>query len=145
MKLLGHPIHVMLVHFPIALFIMGFVFSLLGKQTEEESLTMAGYYALCSGVLIGLVAGLFGAIDLIGVYKNKRHAFTTGLLHASLNLVVVIVFGVIVYMSYQDYPNIGTASNSLLLVEALTLILMLVGNYLGAHLIFKYKVGVFNE
>ena len=58
---------------------------------------------------------------------------------------IVIVFGVIVYMSYQDYPNIATASNSLLLVEALTLILMLVGNYLGAHLIFKYKVGVFNE
>ena len=145
MKLFKHPIHVMMVHFPIALFIMGFVFSLLGMQQDDASLTMAGYYCICSGVLLGLAAGLFGALDLIGVYNKKRHAFPTGLLHASLNLVVVIVFGVIAYMTYKDYPNIEMASDSLLLVEGLTILLMLVGNYFGANLIFKYKVGVLNE
>ena len=142
MKILGHPIHVMLVHFPIALFAMGFVFSLMGQTNNDSSFTMAGYYALCSGVAIGLVAGIFGAIDLVGVYKNKPNGFKTGLIHASINLAVVIVFLVIAYSRYKLYPNIPTESQTVLMIEGITLVLMLIGNYMGAQLIFKYKVAV---
>ena len=142
MKILGHPVHVMLVHFPIALFTMGFVFSLLGHRNDDQSMTMAGYYTICSGVAIGLVAGIFGAIDLVGVYKNKPRAFKTGLLHASVNVAVVIVFLVIGYSRYNQYPNIPSESPAVLIIEGITLALMLIGNYMGAQLIFKYKVAV---
>jgi len=42
-----HAQRVVLIHFPIALFIMGFTFDLLAVRLRRQELAAAAYYNLC--------------------------------------------------------------------------------------------------
>ena len=45
----SHPIHPMLVGFPIALWVTGFIFDLLGARGSNAGLWAAGFYAVIGG------------------------------------------------------------------------------------------------
>ena len=52
-----HAQHVVLVHFPIALFISSFVFDLLAIWTGSRSLARAAYYNLIGAAITALADG----------------------------------------------------------------------------------------
>jgi uncharacterized membrane protein len=61
-----HAQHVVLIHFPIALFLIGFLFDLLAQRTKNRALAAAAYYNLIAAALFtipvlitGLLAGQF--------------------------------------------------------------------------------------
>ena len=57
-----HPIHPMVVHFPIALLITSVVFDLLATRWRRESFQEAGFYTLLAGLLGAVVAVVTGAM-----------------------------------------------------------------------------------
>src|SRR4051794_28931190 len=117
MKIFGHPLHVILIHFPAALFPMDFVCALLFYFTTKSSFTDASYYAMAGGVALGWVAVITGTYDLIGVQKTNPSALNTALLHGGINLVVVIVYSVLFYRQYKLYPAVQPDSVALLIVK----------------------------
>lgn len=46
-----HAQHVVLIHFPIALFLMGFVFDLIAQRTKSRAMAAAAYYNLLAAAL----------------------------------------------------------------------------------------------
>lgn len=145
MKLFGHPIHLMLIHFPSALFPMDFVCSVMGRYTQNESFIDASFYAICGGVILGWLAIVFGTFDLINVFEKHPEAMKKALVHGCLNSTVIIVYTVIAYVQFRHYPLLPANSNSLLLLKAGTIVLMIAGNYLGGSLILRYGVAVENK
>jgi uncharacterized membrane protein len=140
MKILKHPLHIMLIHFPTALLPMDLVLSFLYFRTGNESFGSAAFYCLIGGVALGGLAGITGLIDLVTI-KDKS-ALGAALVHGGINLAVVLVFSVFAYKSWNLYPQLQTPAVGILTVKAVMVIFLLAGNYLGGRLIFKHHIGI---
>lgn len=131
----------MLIHFPAALFPMELVCYFIFYKTENSSFGNASFYAMIGGVLLGWLAIVTGAIDLIMI-KDNGAVQAKALIHGTINTIVVLTYSIVAYMLYKDYPNLPLATVTLLAVKASLNILMIAGNYLGGNLVLKYKIGV---
>lgn len=140
-RLFGHPVHPMLVHFPTALFSTGFLFDLGGIMLNEPQLFSASFYIILPGLAVGLLAGLFGLIDYIKL-GSKPDQFRIASWHGGIQFIVLMIFGVLAGLKFQAYPGIKAPGIWQLIVMGVTVGIMLVGNYLGGELVFRYKVGI---
>ena len=142
MKILGHPIHVMLIHFPAALFPMDFVCSVVGYFTNEFSFTQASFYAMIGGAALGCSAIITGTFDLISVINEKSSVVKKALLHGSINGTVVIVYVLLAFIAFKKYPQLEPDGIVKIILKGLLISFMILGNYLGGSLILKDKIGV---
>lgn len=71
-RLLGHPIHQMLVVFPLGLLGASLVFDLLAHGLDEPLMAVVAYYLIVAGLVAGLVAAPFGTIDWLAIPRGTR-------------------------------------------------------------------------
>jgi len=142
MKIFGHPIHVMLIHFPAALFPMDFACSVIGYLTNGFSFTQASLYAMIGGAALGCGAIITGTFDLLNVINEKPSVVKKALLHGSINGTVVIVYIVLAYIAFKRYPQLEADGIGKLILKGGLITFMILGNYLGGSLILKDKIGV---
>ena len=90
-KLLGHPIHPMLVVFPLGLLVMSLIFDVVQMATGNSEFSVAAYWSIAAGVIGGLAAAVFGLWDWLGIPGGTR-AKGVGLWHGVGNVVVVALF-----------------------------------------------------
>jgi uncharacterized membrane protein len=89
----GHAVHPMLIVFPLGLLGISVVFDIIHLITDEPTWGLVAYWNIAAGVVGGLVAGVFGLIDLLSIPSGTRAA-RVGLAHALLNVVVLGLFAV---------------------------------------------------
>jgi uncharacterized membrane protein len=142
MKILGHPVHIMLIHFPSALFPMDFVCSAFALYTGNPSFTHAAYFAMAGGVMLGALAVVTGLFDLTGLIESKPMALKKALIHGGVNTMVVIAYSVLAYRAYQTFPGLAADTTALLIFKGCLVTFMIGGNYLGGSLVLKDGVGV---
>lgn len=136
MRLLGHPVHVMLVHFPIALWPAHAAAHLFAHRLPADVAGAAGFWLLAGGVVLGWLALLCGAADLLELWRTqKQRELSAGLVHAGINSTVLFAFTGLLVLEYPDYPGIthGTAT---LAGEIGFLVAMSVGNYFGGKIVW---------
>lgn len=138
-KLLGHPVHPMLVHLPLGLFIMTVVFDALHLWRGTPVFAAVAYWNSIGGVIGGLLAAVFGLIDWLAIPAGTR-AKRIGLLHGGANVVVVLAFAVLVLLR-SDRPE-AALNAGLFAVEAGALMLGAVAGWLGGELVDRLGVGV---
>ena len=141
MKFFGHPLHMVLIHFPSALFPMDLVCSAIASYGGPSTLLHAAFYATLGGVMLGWLAIITGAIDLVPVVKHKPASVNKALIHGGLNTCVVIVFSVIALVANKSFPDLTPDSTALLITKTLTVSAMFIGNYLGGSLVLKDRIG----
>ena len=90
-KILGHPIHQMLVPIPFGLLAMAFVFDLIARFTDIAGLGTASYSMIAAGVVTGLLAAVFGLIDFLAIPAGTR-AKRVATLHGVGNVIVVVLY-----------------------------------------------------
>src|SRR5207253_10239259 len=90
-KLFGHPIHQMLIAFPLGVLGMSLFFDLIELATDRPALLQASFFMIAAGIVAGLVAAVFGLIDFLAIPAGTR-AKRVGLLHGVGNVVVVVLF-----------------------------------------------------
>jgi uncharacterized membrane protein len=142
MKIFGHPIHVMLIHFPAALFPMDFTCSVIGYFTGGSSFVQASFYAMIGGAALGSGAIITGTFDLLNVINEKSSIVKKALLHGSINGTVVIIYIVLAFIAFKRYPQLEQDGIIKLILKGGLISFMILGNYLGGSLILKDKVGV---
>lgn len=89
--LLGHPIHQMLVVFPLGLLGASVAFDWLSMAMESAQLAMVAHYLIIGGLIGGAIAAPFGLIDWMSIPRGSR-AQRLGLMHAIGNVVVLLLF-----------------------------------------------------
>lgn len=138
-KLLGHPVHPMLIVFPLGLLATAVLFDALYLITGNEDLAVFSFWAIIGGVVGGLGAALFGFIDWLGIPSGTR-AKQVGLVHGVGNVVIVGLFSVSWLLRLDDAafaPNLlpfilGVVGAGLALVTA----------WLGGELVYRLRVAV---
>ena len=142
MKLFGHPVHPLFIHFPTALLPMDFVLSFLGFTNGNPTFAQAGFYCLAGGVLTGFAAIVTGLFDLTNIPKANKIALGSGLLHGFINGCLILVFAVIAYKEWQIYPQSVTATKTMLVIKGILVAALFFGNYLGGRLIYQHFIGI---
>jgi uncharacterized membrane protein len=75
-KLFGHPIHPMLVVFPLGLLVTSLIFDVLRLATGNGELAVVSFWCIAGGIVGGLLAAVFGLWDWLGrVRKLPRSRF----------------------------------------------------------------------
>ena len=140
MKVLGHPLHLMLIHFPSALFPMDLACAVFGHIKGDLSFTYASFYAMTGGVLLGWLAVITGAIDLLGIIKNKPHAIKKAVIHGSINTTMLTGYSLLLYIAFKNYPDLVPDDTRKMVIKGGLVAFMLIGNYLGGSLVLKDKM-----
>src|SRR5438067_730314 len=88
----SHPIHPMLVAFPIGLWGASFAFDIFGIMLREPQLWSAGFYCAIAGCVGAALAAVPGVIDLLSVVPPRSSAKTRGLIHGVVNTFILVIF-----------------------------------------------------
>ena len=142
MRLFGHPVHAMLVHFPSALLPADLVFSLLSFFYHEPLLNYAGYYCMIGGVVTGFFALITGFIDLTSIPSTKKKAISSAFIHGGINGTVILVYSVLAYKAWQTYPEIPSVATNLIIIKAILIFTLFAGNFFGGRLIYHFRIGI---
>lgn len=145
MKVFGHPLHIMLIHFPSALLPMELVLSAINYFNNDSSFLDASFYAMSAGVIFGWLAIVFGTFDLINIFENRPEVMNKALVHGGVNTAVLVVYTILAYIQYKNYPSLEPDSMLILIIKVLTNAFLILGNFLGGDLILKYRIAVKNE
>jgi uncharacterized membrane protein len=137
-KLFGHPIHPMLIPFPLGLLGMAVIFDLLAVFVGQTGLGQASYPMIAAGIIAGLLAAIFGAIDWAAIPSGTR-AKGIATAHGLGNVVVVALFAIAWWLR-RDEP--GLAAGLPLLLEVIGVLLALLTGWLGGELVDRLGVGV---
>src|SRR6185437_13725752 len=71
-KLLGHPIHPMLIVFPLGLFATAVVFDIVGLISNDSSWFRISFWMIAAGIIGGLCAAVFGLVDWFAIPSGTR-------------------------------------------------------------------------
>jgi uncharacterized membrane protein len=137
-KLLGHPIHQMLIVFPMGLLATAVLFDLLALGLAQGYWSEIAYWMIAAGVITGLLAAPFGFIDWLAIPAGTR-AKRIGALHGIGNVVVVLLFAVS-WLMRSDAPQ--APGGFALLLSFVACGLALVTGWLGGELVDRLAVGV---
>jgi uncharacterized membrane protein len=137
-KLFGHPIHQMLIAFPLGVLAMAVVFDVIAKIADQPKLHEASYYMIAAGIISGLLAAVFGLIDFLAIPAGTR-AKRVGALHGVGNVVVVVLFAGSWFLR-RDNPAQPEMLAILLGVGGAAL--ATITGWLGGELVDRLSVGV---
>src|SRR5438067_9987124 len=66
-KLLGHPIHPMLIVFPLGLLATAVAFDIVALSTSDGSWFRISFWMIAAGIIGGLLSAVFGLVDWIAI------------------------------------------------------------------------------
>ncbi len=139
MKLFGHPVHPMLVVFPVGLFATAVVFDILYLIAGNPIFPTVSYYMIAAGILGGLLAAIFGFIDWLGLPNNSR-AKKIGGWHGLGNFVIVVLFAISWFLRRGDANFVPTSLALLLSFAGIGL--ALITAWIGGEMVYRLGVGV---
>jgi len=140
-KLLGHPVHQMLVVFPLGLLATGVLFDLIFIANGRPMMAAVAYWMIAAGVIGGLLAAPFGWLDWSGIPRGTR-AKRVGLAHGLGNLVVVLLFLGSWWLRRPVAEAPGLLAHTLSFLGAA---LAMVTAWLGGELVDRMGVGVYED
>jgi uncharacterized membrane protein len=138
-KLFGHPVHPMLIVYPLGLLSMAVIFDILYLIFGNRLLPTASYYMIAAGILGGLLAAIFGFIDWLALPNNSR-AKNIGLWHGLGNVTIVSLFAVSWFLRSDNVDFVP--DNTALILSFAGAALALVTTWIGGELVFHLGVGV---
>jgi len=139
-RLLGHPIHQMLIVFPLGLLATAVVFDLIDLATGTGAFTVAAYWMTAAGVIGAIAAAPFGFVDWLHIPAGSR-AKRVGALHGAGNVVVTLLFAAS-WLLREPESDLSVWSLALSLSGAA---LSLVTAWLGGELVSRLGVGVYDD
>ncbi len=134
----SHPIHPMLIPFPLALWTTSFIFNVLGSFTESFALHQAAYWMLVAGTIGGVLAAVPGAIDLFTSVPAGTAARRIGNRHAILNVLALLLWVASLYTRQGG----GGMTYAAYVTGAVALLLITASGWLGGSLVYDHHVGV---
>lgn len=137
-KLLGHPVHQMLIVLPLGLLTGVIIFDVIHLFTDGETWALISYWLIPAGVISGLLAAVFGFADWTKIPKGTR-ARRIGTLHGGGNVIVVLLFALSWLMRGGSATDPGMFP---LLLSFAGGGLSLLTGWLGGELVGRLGVGV---
>lgn len=137
----GHPVHPILIPFPIALWSTSFACDVIFYFLRNSSLNLIAKFLLAAGCLGALAAAVPGFIDWLSIKDSGVKRIANW--HARLNVIALIVFAISLYLRMRIGGHwVDYHLRIPVLVSFLGVILISISGWLGGELAYKHAVGV---
>lgn len=137
----GHPIHPMLIPFPLAFLVGVLLTDLAYWATSDLFWARASLWLAGAGTLSGLLAAVFGLIDYFTIRRVREHAM--GQIHF-LGNAAVLVLSLVNWLLRIGDPAAAILPWGLLLSVVVAAILGVTG-WAGGELSYRHRIGVMRE
>lgn len=132
-----HPVHPMLVPFPIGLWVFSFVADVMflmgwGGPVWND----VAFYTMAGGIVGALLAAPFGLLDFLKL--KDRVTRRIGTMHMALNLVIVAIFAADLWLRMQT----GSAAGLPVTLSAVAILMLLASGWLGGEMVYVHGAGV---
>ena len=134
----GHPIHPMLIPFPVAFLVSAFVTDLMFWSTGNSGWAIASMWLLGAGIVMALPAALFGFTDFFGDARIRN--LSDAWQHMIGNLVAVVLALANLYIRCRS----GAAAVLPwgIWISLATVLLLLFNGWKGWEMVYRHHVGV---
>src|ERR1051325_882178 len=123
----GHPIHPMLIPFPIAFFIGALVADIVALALTDATWGHMASWLDIGGVAMGLLAAFPGLIDYFATVPPNSTAKQRATKHMLLNIMIVAIF---FFANIARIPGDLRPSGTTLLLEAIGALLLVISGWL---------------
>lgn len=141
----GHPIHPMIIPFPIALWIFSLVADVIylwrGNPLWRDWIA---FYALLAGIIGGAAAAVPGLIDWLSL--TDKAVVKIANWHARLNVIALLIFASSFYLRTASGSSLVSGSYTIpLALSVLGVVLITISGWLGGEMVFKHGVAVSSD
>jgi uncharacterized membrane protein len=142
-SIMGHPIHPMLIPFPIGLWVFSIVTDLIylwrGNEGHTDWITISKW-SLLAGCIGAVAAAIFGIIDWLSI--KDREVKKVANWHARLNILALLLFAASWYLRTDNGLEMTGTYKIPMALSGVGLIAVVISGWLGGELVFKHGVGV---
>jgi uncharacterized membrane protein len=135
-KIGGHPIHPMLIPFPIVCFILMFVADIFYVRTPIHPWATASRILLVIGLIMAALAAVTGLTDFLG---DKRIQGPDAIKHMLANVTAVVISLVNLILRWHNdavIPSIG------IYLSGIVVLILIYSGWKGGDLVYKHGMGV---
>jgi uncharacterized membrane protein len=138
----GHPIHPMIIPFPIALWVFSLVADIIylwrGNPVWRDYIA---FYTLLGGIIGAAVAAVPGILDWLSL--KDREVVKIANWHARLNVIALLIFAASFYLRTSGGSEMVNGSHTIPFgLSVLGVILITISGWLGGEMVFKHGVAV---
>lgn len=138
-RIKGHPLHPILVAFPVAFGVGAPALDLVGVLAGWPTVWSAGAYLAAATLVSGLVAGVPGFVDYLYTVPPNSSAKKRATWHLGANLAALTL--VASGWAFRDLDTLRPGTGAIVL-EFAGLSAMTVGGWLGGTLVYRNQIGV---
>ena len=134
----SHPIHPILVGFPITLFTGSFVLDVLFLISHNSFLEQMAYFFAIGGIATGVLAAVPGIIDYCYTVPPKSTGKKRAAKHGLLNSFVILLFTITIFLRN------GYTGNILIIICLEVVAMLLLGSaaWMGGTLVTRNQIGI---
>lgn len=137
-RIFGHPIHPMLIPFPVAFFIGAFVTDIIYTQTAYLMWQYFSIWLITGGLIMGGLAAVAGFVDY---FANRRiRALRPATPHMLLNVLAMILSLVNAFVHSRDGWQAVVPTG--IILSGIVVLILLVSAWLGGSMVYRHGVAV---
>jgi len=133
-----HPMHPMLIPFPLALWTASVVFNVVGAWTNLYGLHQVAFFMVFAGCAGAVLAAIPGMIDLFYAIPQGTKARSVARTHGLLNVIALALFLVSLWLR----PSPAVMTYGAYFTAFAGLVLIGISGWFGGTLVYDHKVGV---
>ena len=137
----GHPIHPMLIPFPVAFLVATLVCDLIFWRTGNAAWSTASLYLLGAALVMAALAALAGLTDFLG--DSRIRSLSAAWHHLIGNVIVVLLSVWNWFLRYTD-GEAAVLPTGLLISFGVVLLLLYTG-WRGWEMVYRHRVAVADE
>ena len=138
----GHPVHAMLVAYPIALYVTSLLCDLIYLWRSDPFWYQMAFWNMLIGFIGHLAAAVPGFVDYLPIAKEEPKAHRTATIHLGLGLSLAALYLINLFLRHGgSLPENGSVMVAVLLSLVGAGLLGLQG-WFGGELVYKHGIGV---
>jgi uncharacterized membrane protein len=134
----GHPLHPILVAFPIAFFTGTFISDIILLVTHRIFFAHMANYLEAGGILFAVIAAIPGIIDYFSVVPPESSAMKRATTHGILNFSMLFIFTMALLMRRNNEISFYI----IVLMDFAGVVILTIAGWLGGTLVHRNQIGV---
>ena len=127
--------HYLLLHFPIALFITGYIFECLFVLKNDSNFKTFSFWNLGMGIFWGILTIISGFITDNSLYGHMQSPFPIWTTHGTHMIISILLFLILFVLKYMKLRNrVSISNNFIFIIHTILILFFLHGAHIGAKL-----------
>jgi uncharacterized membrane protein len=134
----GHPIHAILVQFPIVCFVGAFITDIIYWRSMSFIWETFSVWLLTAGLVGAGLAAIAGLVDFVGDRRIRQ--LRSAWIHALGNGLVIVLSVINVFVHSRDGYTAVVPTG--IVLSGLVVLIMMITGWMGREMVYRHRVGV---